>query len=99
MNNTKKFIRSRRISSILPWLGILGVLILVFSLIMHGFLLFFTDLGFIANFYYFICEYNWVEDRIMFYRELLITHARVKMVYLPLTISTVLALFNPAFLH
>lgn len=52
MNNTKKFIRSRRISSILPWLGILGVLILVFSLIMHGFLLFFTELGFIANFYY-----------------------------------------------
>ena len=58
MNNTKKFIRSRRISSILPWLGILGVLILVFSLIMHGFLLFFTELGFIANFYYFIDEYN-----------------------------------------
>lgn len=98
MNNTKKFIRSRRISSILPWLGILGVLILVFSLIMHGFLLFFTELGFIANFYYFIDEYNWVADRIMFDRELLITHARDKMVYLAMTISTVLALINTAIL-
>lgn len=31
-SSTQKFIRSRRISAILPWLGILGMLLLVFSL-------------------------------------------------------------------
>lgn len=94
MNHTKKFIRSLRIFSILPWLGILGVLTLVFSLIMHGFLLFFTELGFIANFYYFIDEYNWITDRIMFDHERLITHTRDKIVHLTMIISTVFALVS-----
>lgn len=63
---TKKFIRSRRIGVILPWFGILGMLVLVFSLIMCGLLLFLTELGFIANFYYFIDSYNWLADRLLY---------------------------------
>lgn len=98
MNNTKKFIRSRRFSSILPWLGILGVLILVFSLIIHGFTLFFTELGFIANLYYFIDEYNWATDRIMFDRERLITHARDKAVRVAMVITIIFALISTAVL-
>ena len=74
---TQRFIRSRKIGLVLPWLGILGMLILVFSLIMHGFLVFFIEIGFIANFYYFIDGYNWLADRISFNpREQIVTHER-----------------------
>ena len=48
---TRKFIRSRKIGAILPWLAILVMLILVFSLVMSGLPTFLTELGFIATFY------------------------------------------------
>lgn len=74
---TKRFIRSRRISVILPWLGICGVLILVFSLVMDGLLLFVTEIGFVANFYYFIDTYNWLADRLSFDpQKKLLTHKK-----------------------
>ena len=79
MNKTKKFIRSRRISAILPWIGMLGMLYLVFSLIMHGLLAFIINLGFIANFYYIIDEYNWLIERISFDSQRLIANKRMKL--------------------
>ncbi len=68
-SRTQRFIRSRRIGAILPWFGILGMLLLVFSLIMYGLLLFLTELGFIANFYYWIDSYNWLTDYYMIHKR------------------------------
>lgn len=90
---TKKFIRSRRISAILPWFGILGMLLLVFSLIMYGFLLFLTELGFIANFYYFIDSYNWLADRLLFDpKKKTLTHKRDILIRFMMWIFIVLSL-------
>lgn len=49
---TKKFLRNRKIGAILPWFGVIGMIILTFSPIFGGFPLFFTELGFVANFYF-----------------------------------------------
>lgn len=96
---TRKFIRSRRIDAILPWFGILGMLILVFSLIMQGFLVFFKEIGFVANFYYFIDGYNWLADRLMFNpRERILTHERDKLVRIVRWLFLVLTLIATAVL-
>ena len=89
MNNTKKFIRSRRISAFLPWVGILGMLYLVFTLIIHGLLTFLIDLGFIANFYYMIDEYNWLIERLLFNREKLITRKQNNIIHLIKLLSVI----------
>ena len=92
-SSTQKFIRSRRISAILPWLGILGMLLLVLSLIVYGFLVFLTELGFVINFYYFIDSYNWLADRLLFDpQKKILTHRRDKLVQLMMWIFIVLAL-------
>lgn len=89
---TKRFIRSRKIGLVLPWLGILGILILVFSLIMHGFLLFFTEISFVANFYYFIDGYNWLADRVSFdAQKQIITHKRDSLIHLLMWLFMILA--------
>lgn len=89
---TKRFIRSRKIGLLLPWLGILGMLILVFSLIMQGFLVFFTEIGFVANFYYFIDEYNWLADRISFDpHKQIVTHERDSLIHVIMWLFIVLA--------
>lgn len=96
---TKRFIRSRRIDALLPWFGILGMLILVFSLIMQGFLVFFKEIGLVANFYYFIDGYNWLADRLMFNpRERILTHKRDKLVRIVRWLFIVLALIATAVL-
>ena len=94
MNKTKKFIRSRRISAILPWIGMLGMLYLVFSLIMHGLLAFIINLGFIANFYYIIDEYNWLIERISFDSQRLIANKRMGINRLVMIVSIVVAVLN-----
>lgn len=82
-SRTQRFIRSRRIGAILPWFGILGMLLLVFSLIMYGLLLFLTELGFIANFYYWIDSYNWLTDRLLYDpQKKVLTHQRDNIVRL-----------------
>lgn len=92
MNSTKKFIRSRRISAILPWIGIIGVLFLVFSLIMYGLLLFLVEIGFIANFYYIIDEYNWVIERAMFDHKKLINRTQSHVIHLVLMLSVIIGI-------
>ncbi|KRM40565.1 hypothetical protein FC39_GL000591 [Lactobacillus hamsteri DSM 5661 = JCM 6256] len=94
VNKTKKFIRSRRISAILPWIGMLGMLYLVFSLIMHGLLAFIINLGFIANFYYIIDEYNWLIERISFDSQRLIANKRKGINRLVMIVSIVIAVLN-----
>lgn len=92
-SSAQKVIRSRRISAILPWLGILGILLLVFSLIVYGFLVFLTELGFVINFYYFIDSYNWLADRLLFDpQKKILTHRRDKLVQLMMWIFIVLVL-------
>ena len=92
---TKKFIRSRRIGAILPWFGILGMLVLVFSLIMCGLLLFLTELGFIANFYYFIDSYNWLADRLLYDpQKKVFTHRKDNLVKLIMWVAIILVLVS-----
>lgn len=98
-SRTQKFIRSRRIGTILPWFGILGMLALVFSLIMDGLLLFLTELGFIANFYYFIDSYNWLADRLLYDpQKQVLTHQRdnivrlIKWIFIILTLASTILL-------
>ena len=89
---TKRFIRSRRISEFLPWFGIFGILILVFSLIMNGLLLFVTEIGFVANFYYFIDTYNWLADRLSFDpRKKLLTHKKDELIKVIMWLIIILA--------
>ncbi|WP_308554925.1 hypothetical protein [uncultured Lactobacillus sp.] len=96
---TRKFIRSRKISAILPWLGILGMLFLVFSLIMSGLLLFIVELGFIANFYYFIDSYNWLADRLLFDpKKKMLTHERDRLVRIMMVVFIILGLVTTALL-
>ena len=91
----KKFIRSRRIGVILPWFGILGMLVLVFSLIMYGLLLFLTELGFIANFYYFIDSYNWLADRLLYDpQKKVFTHRKDNLVKLIMWVAIILVLMS-----
>ncbi len=92
-SRTQRFIRSRRIGAILPWFGILGMLLLVFSLIMYGLLLFLTELGFIANFYYWIDSYNWLTDRLLYDpQKKVLTHQRDNIVRLTKWLFIILAL-------
>lgn len=92
-SRTQRFIRSRRIGAILPWFGILGMLLLVFSLIMYGLLLFLTELGFIANFYYWIDSYNWLADRLLYDpQKKVLTHQRDNIVRLTKWLFIILAL-------
>lgn len=63
--HTKKFIRNRKIENILPWAGVTGMIILLFSPIFGGFSLFFKELGFVASFYFFIDEYNWLAQNLL----------------------------------
>lgn len=66
---TRKFLLNRKIGDMLPWIGIVGMLILTFSPIFGGFPLFFTELGFVANFYFFIDEYNWLAQRLLINKD------------------------------
>lgn len=92
---TRKFIRSRKIGAILPWLAILVMLILVFSLVMSGLPTFLTELGFIATFYYFIDSYNWLADRLLFDpKKRIITHARDNLVQLILWLTVAFTLIT-----
>ncbi|ARD07328.1 hypothetical protein B1745_06950 [Lactobacillus amylolyticus] len=83
-SETKKFLRNRRIAALLPWLGILGILILTFSPIFGGFVLFFTEIGFVASFYFFIDEYNWLAERLLIRPNYTVNHEnedRVKKLF------------------
>lgn len=82
----------RKINLILSWASILGIMILIFSLIMKGFQVFLTELGFIANFYYFIDEYNWIAERLAYDERELITHRRDKLIHKVLILFLVLGL-------
>lgn len=73
---TKHFLYLRKISLFLPWIAIFTIIGLLFSLIVGGFLTFFTEIGFIANFYYCVDEYNWVAERLQYNKGTLITHKR-----------------------
>lgn len=72
---TKRFLRNRKLQTILPWAGLIGIIVLTFSVIFGGIPLFLTEVGFIANIYYWIDEYNWVSERIVFSSEHLIDEA------------------------
>ncbi|WP_103662180.1 hypothetical protein [Lactobacillus sp. HT06-2] len=63
---TKRFLRNRKLQAIVPWFGIAGLLVLMFSAFMSGFPLFLTEIGFVANLYYWTDEYNWIVQRILF---------------------------------
>lgn len=94
---TKKFLRNRKIESILPWIGVVGMIILTFSPIFGGFPLFFTELGFVANFYFFIDEYNWFAQHLLIKKDHTINHnneTRVKtLFYFTIAISIIYAIF------
>lgn len=64
-SETEKFLRDRKIGAFLPWSGIVGMLVLTFSPIFGGFPLLFTELGYVANFYFFIDEYNWLVQHLL----------------------------------
>lgn len=71
------------------------MLVLVFSLIMCGLLLFLTELGFIANFYYFIDSYNWLADRLLYDpQKKVFTHRKDNLVKLIMWVAIILVLVS-----
>ncbi|MCT0192352.1 hypothetical protein EFM10_03950, partial [Lactobacillus helveticus] len=60
----------------------------------HGLLAFIINLGFIANFYYIIDEYNWLIERISFDSQRLIANKRMGINRLVMIVSIVIAVLN-----
>lgn len=79
-SETKKFLRDRKIGAFLPWIGIVGMLVLTFSPIFGGFPLLFTELGYVANFYFFIDEYNWLAQHLLINSDHSINQANKKII-------------------
>lgn len=99
---TKKFLKERKIGAFLPWIGIVGMLVLTFSPIMGGFTLFFTELGYVAIFYFFIDEYNWLIQRLLINRDHTINHSnekKVKPILFIFIILTLIAITTISFLR
>lgn len=95
---TKKFLRNRKIGAMLPWFGVIGMMILTFSPIFGGFPLFFTELGFVANFYFFVDEYNWIAQKLLINKDHTVNHLNQKKVKTILVITIVISMIYTIFL-
>lgn len=53
-----EYLTWRKHTMILRWIYLIGIITLLISLVFGGLILFFTEIGFICNLYYWIDEYN-----------------------------------------
>lgn len=95
---TKRFLRRRKLEAILPWIGILGVIVLVFSLLFGGIPIFLTEIGFIANFYYWIDEYNWIAERITSAKDYLSDKEKKKQTKIVLILMSIITISSTVIL-
>lgn len=95
---TKRFLRRRKLEAILPWIGILGVIVLVFSLLFGGIPIFLTEIGFITNFYYWIDEYNWITERITSAKDYLSDKEKKKQTKIVLILMSIITILSTVIL-